>query len=221
MVELILLCLLAYLLGSIPSGLIIGKVFYKTDIRQHGSGNLGGTNTFRTLGKKAGFVVTFADILKGTLAAALPILLNIDDIHPLLTGMLAVVGHMYPVFAGFRGGKAVATSGGVLLFYAPLMFVIMLAIFFITLYISKYVSLASMMGGVAAVAYSLVVPPRDVPLIIIVLLLTTFVFYRHRANIGRIINKTEPKVKWLWEYLTAFFMFKEIINFATVDNFYY
>ncbi|ALC90335.1 glycerol-3-phosphate acyltransferase [Bacillus sp. FJAT-18017] len=197
MVELILLCLLAYLLGSIPSGLIIGKVFYKTDIRQHGSGNLGGTNTFRTLGKKAGFVVTFADILKGTLAAALPILLDIDNIHPLLTGMLAVVGHMYPVFAGFKGGKAVATSGGVLLFYAPLMFAIMLAIFFITLYISKYVSLASMMGGVAAVAYSLVVPPRDVPLIIIVLLLTTFVFYRHRANIGRIINKTEPKVKWL------------------------
>ncbi|WP_043930704.1 glycerol-3-phosphate 1-O-acyltransferase PlsY [Bacillus sp. EB01] len=197
MVELILLCLLAYLLGSIPSGLIIGKVFYKTDIRQHGSGNLGGTNTFRTLGKKAGFVVTFADILKGTLATALPILLDIDDIHPLLTGMLAVIGHMYPVFAGFRGGKAVATSGGVLLFYAPLMFVIMLGVFFLSLYISKYVSLASMMGGVAAVTYSLVVPPRDVPLIIIVLLLTTFVFYRHRANIGRIINKTEPKVKWL------------------------
>ncbi|OCA90701.1 glycerol-3-phosphate acyltransferase [Bacillus sp. FJAT-27225] len=196
MVEIILFCLLAYLLGSIPSGLIIGKVFYKTDIRQHGSGNLGGTNTFRTLGKKAGIVVTLADILKGTLATALPTLFGLD-IHPLIPGMLAVVGHMYPVFAGFRGGKAVATSGGVLLFYVPLMFLIVLGVFFITLYISKYVSLSSMMGGVAAILYSLVVQPRDVPLIIIVLILTSFVFYRHRANIGRIVNKTEPKVKWL------------------------
>ncbi|MEH7747173.1 glycerol-3-phosphate 1-O-acyltransferase PlsY, partial [Neobacillus drentensis] len=128
-----------YLLGSIPSGLIIGKVFYKTDIREHGSGNLGGTNTFRTLGVKAGLVVTLADILKGTLAAALPHLFQVD-ISPLLAGIFAVVGHTYPIFAGFRGGKAVATSGGVVLFYAPYMFITVLIFFFISLYISKYVS---------------------------------------------------------------------------------
>nr|WP_263326679.1 glycerol-3-phosphate 1-O-acyltransferase PlsY [Neobacillus sp. Marseille-Q6967] len=194
MFEIILVLVLAYLLGSIPSGLIIGKVFYKTDIREHGSGNLGGTNTFRTLGVKAGLAVTLADILKGTLAASLPVLFQID-INPLLAGGFAVIGHTYPVFAGFRGGKAVATSGGVLLFCAPLMFVTVLIVFFLSLYITKYVSLSSMLAGICGVIYALI--DWDIPLLIAVSLLTSFVIYRHRANIKRIANKTEPKIKWL------------------------
>ena len=191
--------ILAYLLGSIPSGLIVGKVFYNTDIREHGSGNLGGTNTFRVLGVKAGLIVTIADILKGTLSASLPFLFSqfttIPDIHPLLVGVFAVIGHMYPIFAGFRGGKAVATSAGVILYYDPIIFLIVLAAFFITLYLSKYVSLSSMVGAVSAVIYSLLF--GDWPLIAVVVILTIFIFYRHRANIQRIRNKTEPKVKWL------------------------
>jgi len=196
MAETVLLCVLAYLLGSIPSGLIVGKVFYKKDIRQFGSGNLGGTNTFRTLGVKAGIAVTLADILKGTLAASLPVLIGGTDLNPLIPGMIAVIGHMYPIFAGFRGGKAVATSGGVLLFYVPIMFLVILAVFLISLFLTKYVSLSSMIAGVAAVLYALFVE-RDFPLIIIVTILAAFVFYRHRANIKRIIHKTEPKIKWL------------------------
>lgn len=199
MVEIIVILILAYLLGSIPSGLIIGKVFYKTDIREHGSGNLGGTNTFRTLGVKAGLAVTIADILKGTLAASLPVLFH-ADINPLLVGIFAAIGHMYPIFAGFRGGKAVATSGGVLLFYTPFMFLIVLLAFFISLYLTKYVSLSSMLAGLAAIIYSIAVgffQNWDIPLIVVVFVLTSFVFYRHRANIRRIINKTEPKIKWL------------------------
>jgi glycerol-3-phosphate acyltransferase PlsY len=199
MIQIILVLILAYLLGSIPSGLIIGKVFYKTDIRKHGSGNLGGTNTFRTLGIKAGFAVTLADILKGTLAASLPYLFHVD-MHPLLAGIFAVIGHTYPVFAGFRGGKAVATSGGVLLLYAPYLFVTILAIFFISLYITKYVSLSSMIAGIAAILFAFVsgfVKEWDLPLLVVVFLLASFVTYRHRANIKRIINKTEPKIKWL------------------------
>ncbi len=195
MVQIILVLILAYLLGSIPSGLIIGKVFYKTDIREHGSGNLGGTNTFRTLGVKAGLAVTLADILKGTLAAALPVLFSVNDLSPLLVGIFAVIGHTYPIFAGFRGGKAVATSAGVLLFCAPFLFLTVLVIFFISLYISKYVSLSSMVAGVCGVIYALVI--WDIPLLIAVTLLVSFVIYRHRANIKRIINKTEPKIKWL------------------------
>lgn len=194
-----MIMILAYLLGSIPSGLIIGKVFYKTDIRKHGSGNLGGTNTFRTLGVKAGFAVTTADILKGTLAASLPVLFS-ADIHPLLIGIFAVIGHMYPLFAGFRGGKAVATSAGVLLFYTPLMFPIVLLIFFMCLYITKYVSLSSMLAGLSAIVYAVVkcfIYEWDTPLIIVVIVLVSFVFYRHRSNIKRIFNKTEPKIKWL------------------------
>ncbi|WP_243300471.1 glycerol-3-phosphate 1-O-acyltransferase PlsY [Bacillus litorisediminis] len=188
----ILLVIAAYLLGSIPSGLIVGKVFYNTDIREHGSGNLGGTNTFRTLGVKAGLIVTISDILKGTLATALAFWFP-SDLHPLLIGLFAVVGHMYPIFAGFRGGKAVATSGGVLLMYSPILFLVLLVSFILSLYITKIVSLSSMIAALVALAYSLFT--QDIPLILVVLALATFVIYRHRANIKRIINKTEPKIK--------------------------
>lgn len=190
-----IIIVLAYLLGSIPSGLIIGKVFHGVDIREHGSGNLGGTNSFRVLGKKAGLVVTIADILKGTIAVSLPLIFGSEDMHKLIPGVFAVIGHMYPIFAGFKGGKAVATSGGVLLGYAFPMFIIMLIVFFACLYFTKYVSLSSMLAAIVAVIYSLIV--WDPALIIVVLIMSTFVIYRHRANIKRIINKTEPKVKWL------------------------
>ncbi|WP_246939552.1 glycerol-3-phosphate 1-O-acyltransferase PlsY [Bacillus pinisoli] len=183
--------ILAYLIGSIPSGLIVGKLGYGIDIREHGSGNLGGTNTFRTLGKKAGFTVTIADILKGTLATALPFIFGVD-LHPLLVGTFAVIGHMYPIFAGFKGGKAVATSGGVLLYYSPVLFITMVLIFLILLLLTKYVSLSSMLTGVYTFAFSLF--KQDIPLMIVVGVLVFFVFYRHRANIKRILNKTEPKV---------------------------
>ena len=126
-----LLC--AYLIGSIPSALWIGKLFYQTDIRNHGSGNLGGTNTFRVLGKKAGIIVTLMDILKGTAATLLVFLPVFNDVtvHALVLGAIAVVGHMFPIFAGFRGGKAVATSAGVILGYAWPLFFVLLAVFLI------------------------------------------------------------------------------------------
>ena len=188
-----LLIILAYVLGSIPSGLVVGKLAKGIDIREHGSGTLGATNAFRTLGVKAGSVVVAADILKGTLAAALPYLLHVP-IHPLLAGVAAVIGHVFPVFAKFKGGKAVATSGGVLLFYAPLLFVTMVAVFFVFLFLTKFVSLSSMLTGIYTIIYCLFV--KDPYLLIVVTLLTAFVIYRHRANIKRIINKTEPKIKW-------------------------
>ncbi|WP_223700023.1 glycerol-3-phosphate 1-O-acyltransferase PlsY [Sutcliffiella deserti] len=193
MVDIIIL-ILAYLIGAIPFALVVGKIGYGIDIRQHGSGNLGGTNTFRTLGVKAGLIVTICDILKGTLAASLSVIFA-SEIHPLLAGAVAVVGHVYPVFAKFRGGKAVATSGGVLLFVSPLLFVIMLFCFFLFLFLTKYVSLSSMLTAVVATTYSIVL--GDLPLIIAVSLLSAFVIFKHRTNIGRIINKTEPKITWL------------------------
>ncbi|PJN88806.1 glycerol-3-phosphate 1-O-acyltransferase PlsY [Bacillus sp. mrc49] len=193
-----IIILSAYLIGSIPSGLIIGKTFYKIDIREHGSKNLGGTNTFRTLGVKAGLTVTIMDILKGTLATSLPFLLGADiNINEMLIGVIAVIGHMFPVFANFRGGKAVATSAGVILAYEPLFFLIAVIIFFISLYISKYVSLSSMIASLLAFIYSLVFHAGDWALITVIGVFMIFIFYRHRANIKRIIDKTEPKVKWL------------------------
>lgn len=194
--------LLAYLLGSIPSALWIGKIFYKTDIRQHGSGNLGGTNTFRTLGLKAGLIVSILDILKGTAATCLPLIPFFVDtgLHPLFLGVIAVVGHMYPIFANFKGGKAVATSGGILLGYHWPIFVLMLVSFFIVLKISKMVSLTSMVLGVIALLYTVIYNTffeTDIPLLVVIVLLTAFILYRHRANITRIKAGTEPKVKWI------------------------
>lgn len=199
--ELIILLLLAYLIGSIPSALWVGKLFYKTDIRQHGSGNLGGTNTFRVLGKTAGLTVTILDILKGTAAALLPLLPIFDSVsvHLLIPGLLAVVGHMYPVFAHFKGGKAVATSGGVLLAYEWPVFIIVLATFFIALKVTKMVSLSSMIVSVVGFVYSIYFYLRtgDIYLMVMIGLFGAFIFYRHRENIGRIKAGTEPKVKWL------------------------
>lgn len=186
--------ILAYILGSIPSGLIVGKVFYGKDIRQFGSGNLGATNTFRTLGKRAGIVVTLVDILKGTLAVLLPVIFDLE-IHSLIAGVIAVIGHMFPLFAGFRGGKAVATSGGVLLGYDPILFILLVIVFLVSLKISKYVSLSSIIAGIFAVIYTLF--RGDIPLIIVVVALASFVIIRHKENLKRIRDKTEPKVKWI------------------------
>jgi acyl phosphate:glycerol-3-phosphate acyltransferase len=194
MIETVIIILLSYLLGSIPFALLVGKLGYGIDIRQHGSGNLGGTNTFRTLGKKAGFIVSAADVLKGTLAASLPVILN-ADLHPLVAGIPAVIGHCYPVFAKFKGGKAVATSGGVLLFAEPLLFLLVLLTFFLSLYISKYVSLSSIMAGLGSVILSLFLADDITTYILIGF--TLFLLYRHRQNIVRIVKRTEPKVKWI------------------------
>ncbi|SDB89828.1 acyl-phosphate glycerol-3-phosphate acyltransferase [Pelagirhabdus alkalitolerans] len=191
----VMLIILAYLIGSIPSGLIVGKQFYQIDIREHGSGNLGGTNAFRVLGKKPGLIVTLADILKGTLAASLPLIFNQPEISGLVIGIAAVVGHMFPIFAKFKGGKAVATSGGMILGVSPFIFVVILATFFVSLYLSKYVSLSSIITCIVAVITASVM--RDTGLVILTLILTIFIVYRHTANIKRIKNGTEPKITWL------------------------
>ncbi|WP_182199256.1 glycerol-3-phosphate 1-O-acyltransferase PlsY [Paraliobacillus salinarum] len=192
----VFLSIIAYLLGSIPFGLIVGKIGYNIDIREHGSGNLGGTNTFRVLGKKAGLIVTLADILKGTLATLLPVLIGVStEVSPLVIGVFAVIGHIYPIFAKFKGGKAVATSAGMLLGASPLLFGMMFITFFIVLFLSKYVSLASMVTSVIAIITTIFL--QETGLLIVTIILATFVFYRHTANIKRIINKTEPKIKWM------------------------
>lgn len=187
-----LICIiLAYLLGSIPSGVWIGKLFYKKDIRDFGSGNMGTTNTFRVLGVKAGTVVLILDILKGAIATLLPIWLG-ADIHPLITGVIASIGHTLPIFAGFRGGKAVATSAGIILAYNPLFFTLAIVSFGIYLFLFSMVSLASMLACLTAVVLSFFF--HDTPLIIMAVSLTSFIIYKHRANITRIKEGTESKI---------------------------
>lgn len=190
--------IIAYLLGSIPSALIVGKIGFNIDIREHGSGNLGATNAFRVLGVKAGIIVTLSDILKGTVATLIPLLAThfYDfEVSRLIIGLFAVLGHTYPIFAKFKGGKAVATSGGIILGLNPLLFLVMLLTFFMTLYLSKYVSLASMVTGVVSTIIAFFL--KDYLLFALILALTLFVIYRHKDNIKRIINKTEPKITWM------------------------
>src|SRR5690625_599306 len=196
--DYIIFIILAYVLGSIPFALVVGKLGFNIDIREHGSGNLGATNAFRVLGIKAGIIVTLADILKGTLATLLPVFAAYFydvDVSRLLIGIFAVIGHTYPIFAKFNGGKAVATSGGIILGLNPLLFFIILLTFFISLYLTKYVSLASMVTGVVSTVISFFF--KDYLLFALILVLTIFIIIRHRDNIKRIINKEEPKITWM------------------------
>ena len=200
--KLILLLILAYLLGSIPSGVWIGKLFFKKDIRQHGSGNTGTTNTFRVLGKTAGIVVLLMDILKGTLATCLPMIFHLSGINPLWFGVCAILGHTFPIFAGFNGGKAVATSAGMLLGFNPVFFVYSCIIFIVSLFCTSMVSLSSMISAVL-ITLSTIVLPYVAPVIlakpnwlltIIAFLVSSFIFYRHKDNIKRIRNHTESRI---------------------------
>ena len=200
--KLILLLILAYLLGSIPSGVWIGKLFFKKDIRQHGSGNTGTTNTFRVLGKTAGIVVLLMDILKGTLATCLPMIFHLSGINPLWFGVCAILGHTFPIFAGFKGGKSVATSAGMLLGFNPVFFVYSCIIFIVSLFCTSMVSLSSMISAVL-ITLSTIVLPYVAPVIlakpnwlltIIAFLVSSFIFYRHKDNIKRIRNHTESRI---------------------------
>ncbi|EMF0066233.1 glycerol-3-phosphate 1-O-acyltransferase PlsY [Enterococcus hirae] len=200
--KLILLLVLAYLLGSIPSGVWIGKLFFKKDIRQHGSGNTGTTNTFRVLGKTAGTIVLFMDILKGTLATCLPVIFHVTTINPLWFGVCAILGHTFPIFAGFKGGKAVATSAGMLLGFNPLFFIYSSIIFVVTLFCTSMVSLTSMISATLITLSTIILPyiaPGILPkqnwlLTIIAFLVSVFIFYRHKENILRIKNHTESRI---------------------------
>lgn len=190
--------LVAYLLGSIPSGLWIGQYFFQKDIRQFGSGNLGSTNAFRVLGKKAGSVVLFCDVFKGFLAMVLAMtVFKQESLSPLWIASFAVLGHTFPLFASFKGGKAVATFAGMILAYQPLLLLYGLIIFLVLLAITRMVSLTAMVTITAGVLLSLLF--NDWTLTAFALAIDIFIIYRHRSNIQRILNGTENKVPMPWD----------------------
>lgn len=202
-----ILCLvLGYLLGSIPFALVIGKLFFHTDVRQYGSGNLGGTNAGRVLGKKVGALVILLDGLKVVLAVGIANALAGNAIA-IWTGLACCLGHCYPVFAHFHGGKAVASTFGFLLstwifiFHEPSYFLVPLAMFCIILYIFKYVSLGSICAVITSSLYIIgTTTVFDVIHVFIILascLMSLLVIYRHKENITKIQNGIENKVSWL------------------------
>lgn len=187
----IAVCILAYLMGSIPSGVWVGQLFFKKDIRDFGSGNTGTTNTYRVLGKKAGTVVLVLDIAKGTLAALLPIWLGLG-VHPMVVGLFAIIGHVFPLFARFKGGKAVATSAGIALGAQPLFVLLLIILWTGILFLSSMVSLASIVTLMVAAVASLFI--GDWIFTLIVWLAMFIVVIRHRSNIERIKNGEESRV---------------------------
>ena len=203
MINTILGLILAYLLGSIPTGLWIGQIFFKKNLREYGSGNTGTTNTFRILGKTAGTVTFAIDFLKGTLATLLPLLLHINGVSPMIFGLIAVLGHTFPIFAEFKGGKAVATSAGVVLGFSPLFFSYLIIIFIVTLYLGSMISLASIVVAGFAIlsvlifpSLGIILPSYDFLFTLIIILLASIILIRHRDNMERIKNKTENLIPW-------------------------
>ena len=202
----IIALILAYLLGSIPSAVWIGKSLYGIDVREFGSGNAGATNTFRVLGKRAGLMVLSFDILKGFLAvmmaslvsAAPPSSHQFVDLQIVL-GVAAVIGHIFPVFAGFRGGKGIATLFGVILAAHPLACLISLGVFLLIFLAFRYVSLGSIS---AAIAFPIVVitvfADRVVPsMVIFSIMVAILVMITHQKNIERLIRREESKMSFV------------------------
>ena len=200
--NLFVLILLGYLIGSVPFALVIGKVFYKTDVREFGSKNLGGGNTGRVLGKKAGLSVMTLDILKVSLVVFLAVHFCPNPNAPVYGGLAAAIGHCFPLFARFKGGKAVATMYGFLfgLFavagYSPLMFFLPLLAFLLVLYLTKIIALASIFSAVAVTVYSLVAYGAT-PVFLALVVFTLIIVVRHRKNIERILSHTENKITWM------------------------
>lgn len=199
--QILISSLMGYLIGSIPFALVIGKVFYNTDIREHGSGNLGGTNAGRTLGAKAGIAVSILDVLKATIAMVITSLFAKEAV--IYAGFFATFGHCFPIFANFRGGKAVSTAFGFLLginlfiTHQPVVqFILPLVIFFVLLFFTKMVSLSAMLSLVSASIF-LFTTQSNYTISVAFSIITIIVIWRHRENIERIKNGTENKIKWM------------------------
>ncbi|UII28450.1 glycerol-3-phosphate 1-O-acyltransferase PlsY [Fulvivirga maritima] len=202
--AIIIAILLSYLLGSIPSAVWFGKALYGIDVREHGSGNPGATNTFRVLGKKAGIIVMLADIVKGMAASSVAvILMNLQFIDEknlvtfkLILGVIGVVGHIFSVFLHFKGGKGVATLLGMMIAIHYEVALLCIVVFVVTLLISKYVSLSSIIGTLSFPAMLLFVPrfQTSEPLLVIFgFFLFIVIVWTHHKNIRRIMEGHENK----------------------------
>jgi len=197
----IFIVLTGYLLGSLPSAVWIGKFFYGIDVRQHGSGNAGANNTFRVLGKKAAIPVLFFDILKGW--AAVKVSYFVADMLgreefvslQLTLGAAAIIGHIYPVFASFKGGKGVATLLGVTLAIHPLSALVGILFFVLILLLTRYVSLSSIFAGLSFPISILILFPSSSPTLVLFSLLTpAILLVTHQKNIERLLRKEESKI---------------------------
>jgi glycerol-3-phosphate acyltransferase PlsY len=191
--------ILAYFCGSIPTAVWIGQAFYGVDVREYGSGNAGATNTFRVLGKQAGIPVMLIDILKGWTATNLAFFIGVSTTgaynSALALGIAAVMGHLFPVFAGFRGGKGIATLFGMILAINLPAALVCVGIFIVVLLVTRYVSLGSIMAGFAyPLCVTFVFPMYIKSVIIYGMCMCLLILVTHQKNIERLLKGTESKV---------------------------
>ncbi len=198
----LLLIVLAYLIGSVPSSVWVGKRFFNIDIRDYGSGNAGATNTFRVLGPKWGSIVMLADILKGTLAVKLALLLPEYGDSELRfinlqvgLGLAAVLGHIFPIWADFRGGKGVATLFGLVVGISPWTALSCSGVFLLVLYLTRFVSLSSILASIAFPVFILIIFNVDNNMYrVFAIAVALMVILTHQKNIGRLLKGSESKV---------------------------
>lgn len=194
MISLLTICILAYIVGSVPSGLILGKLIWNTDLREHGSRNIGATNAWRTIGKVAGFVIFLCDFLKGVFGVFVAQQLEASPMLMVLGGIFAIIGHSCSLFLKFKGGKGVATGLGVIIMLMPVPAVAVFVIWLLTVKLSGYVSLASVIAAACVPIFAwLLNLPQEI--FYFGLLAAIFITVRHKANIARLLNGTEPKIK--------------------------
>jgi len=201
-IELLITLIVSYLAGSIPTAVWVGMTFHKIDVREHGSGNAGTTNVIRVLGWKTGIPVLIVDVFKGWFATMLPVFFSLAEPGSallinlqILAGVLAIIGHIFPVLAGFRGGKGVATVFGVLLAVHPLLTVSCFGVFLSVLLISGYVSLSSMSAGVAfPILLFLFFDTPSVVFKVFSVVVAIAIIITHRKNISRLLKGEESKL---------------------------
>ena len=200
--EIAFLIVIAYLIGSIPTAVWVSSKIYGIDIREHGSGNAGATNTFRILGAKAGSGVMLGDMMKGFLAVKLSLLSNFAWDSEAITnlqvglGLAAVVGHIFPIWADFRGGKGIATLFGMILSIQPLVAVSLVGVFVAILYLTRYVSLSSIAASIAfPVLIVFIFREPEISYKVFAIATACLVVLTHHKNIGRLLAGNESKVK--------------------------
>ena len=194
MLNMILVIVIGYLLGSISTGVVLSKLFTKTDIRTQGSGNAGTTNMLRILGRKMALFTFVGDILKGIIAVYIGKWLIGGELGGLLGALGAVLGHFYPLYFGFKGGKGIATSFGSLLFVFPIEALLAFTLFLILVYLTHYVSVGSVAAAAALPLFVIFTHFGEPHLWVITACLGAAVIWRHRANIVRLMNHTESKL---------------------------
>ena len=200
-VTAIVLVIGAYLLGSIPFALVIGRGIYHTDVRKYGSGNVGTSNVFRVLGTKAGIMVFAGDFLKGfipTFIATRVISYSDAALVSVIVAGAAIAGHTWSIFLRGKGGKGVATGGGTIVALMPLLFLAGFAMFWLMLILGRFVSVASLSSALT-VSVMVIATDQPTPYIVFTLLGTAVIFYAHRSNIRRLLRGREKEVKFPWD----------------------